>query len=467
MMSTFSYLIRLSQTMSILALSAVIVTGLIADPVGATVYYVATTGSNSNPGSQGSPWLTMQKAADTMVAGDTTIVKNGTYTEDVLQFNTTDGTIGSRITLRAENQHLAILSSTSSCSPSIDIVKNYITIDGLRLTVSPSDVQCTTGTTANYQIHIRPANVGGSQTTLKKGGWIKNVLINEPAGHRYGGIKITQDDSIIENIVSYGEIETLMTNNVIIRNNTVFIDSKNGIHTKGGSRNTQIYNNIVHMTGGQWVYGIVAGGCTGDPWFYDLAAKIEAYNVAIYNNVVINDNGSTTNTLFAFSSASNSKIFNNIGINGRPVQYIRSCATSGLVHPPNANPMFVNNILIDETGDSSYGQGAVTDFTGTSTINYNNFFGFSAPPSQTNAITGNPLFVNIASDWHLQAGSPGIGRGTVVTLTAYPSGTLTVQQTKDGVTRPANAAWDLGIYQTNGVAGDTTPPVAPNNLRVQ
>ena len=46
-------------------------------------YYVATTGSNSNPGSQLLPWLTIQYAANSVSAGDTVIVLSGIYNERV------------------------------------------------------------------------------------------------------------------------------------------------------------------------------------------------------------------------------------------------------------------------------------------------------------------------------------------------------------------------------------------------
>jgi hypothetical protein len=48
----------------------------------AAVYYVAgDTGSDSNAGSITAPWKTIQKAANTVVAGDTVNVKGGvTYT---------------------------------------------------------------------------------------------------------------------------------------------------------------------------------------------------------------------------------------------------------------------------------------------------------------------------------------------------------------------------------------------------
>ncbi len=47
-------------------------------------YYVAKTGSDSNPGTESQPWLTIQKAANTLVAGDTAYVKAGTYNEQVI-----------------------------------------------------------------------------------------------------------------------------------------------------------------------------------------------------------------------------------------------------------------------------------------------------------------------------------------------------------------------------------------------
>ena len=78
----------------------------------------------------------MQKAASTLTAGQTGIVSDGTYTEAWLVFINHSGTVNARITLKAEHQGLAILSSTSSCNPSIDLHASYITIDGLHITVT-------------------------------------------------------------------------------------------------------------------------------------------------------------------------------------------------------------------------------------------------------------------------------------------------------------------------------------------
>ena len=43
-------------------------------------YYVAPTGSDGNPGSSGSPFQSIQRAAEVARAGDTVIVRSGTYT---------------------------------------------------------------------------------------------------------------------------------------------------------------------------------------------------------------------------------------------------------------------------------------------------------------------------------------------------------------------------------------------------
>src|SRR4051794_24208913 len=45
----------------------------------ATDYYVATTGSDSNPGTMASPFATLQKGVNTAVAGDTVYIRGGTY----------------------------------------------------------------------------------------------------------------------------------------------------------------------------------------------------------------------------------------------------------------------------------------------------------------------------------------------------------------------------------------------------
>ncbi|MBP3964294.1 LamG-like jellyroll fold domain-containing protein [Paenibacillus lignilyticus] len=53
------------------------------DQVGDKTYHVAKTGSDSNPGTEAEPFLTIQKAADVLLPGETVIVHEGVYEESV------------------------------------------------------------------------------------------------------------------------------------------------------------------------------------------------------------------------------------------------------------------------------------------------------------------------------------------------------------------------------------------------
>jgi pectate disaccharide-lyase len=46
-------------------------------------YFVSRTGSNANPGTMERPWLTVQKALDTLAPGERALVRGGTYQEDL------------------------------------------------------------------------------------------------------------------------------------------------------------------------------------------------------------------------------------------------------------------------------------------------------------------------------------------------------------------------------------------------
>ncbi|MCK5174899.1 MAG: DUF5123 domain-containing protein, partial [Planctomycetes bacterium] len=50
----------------------------------ATDYYVATAGSDSDPGTFAAPFATIQRAADMVSAGDTVYIRGGSYHEAVV-----------------------------------------------------------------------------------------------------------------------------------------------------------------------------------------------------------------------------------------------------------------------------------------------------------------------------------------------------------------------------------------------
>lgn len=79
---------------------------------GAT-YYVAITGDdNSGDGSLSNPWKTIQKAGDMLQPGDTCIIREGTYYEEVKP--TSSGTASAPITYKSYDNELVIISGADT-----------------------------------------------------------------------------------------------------------------------------------------------------------------------------------------------------------------------------------------------------------------------------------------------------------------------------------------------------------------
>jgi|GEM_PF-6719978 len=70
-------------------------------------YFVSPSGDNNNLGTLNEPWRTIQKAANTMVAGDTCTIRAGTYRETVIP--TKSGTSGLPIIYRAHAGEAVII----------------------------------------------------------------------------------------------------------------------------------------------------------------------------------------------------------------------------------------------------------------------------------------------------------------------------------------------------------------------
>lgn len=87
-----------------------------------TTYYVANNGSDSSPGSSTEPWLTIQKAANTMLAGDTVVVQAGIYPERV-----------STVAHGAQNAPITFKASGAVTNYGFRVKHDYITVDGFQV----------------------------------------------------------------------------------------------------------------------------------------------------------------------------------------------------------------------------------------------------------------------------------------------------------------------------------------------
>ena len=105
-----------------------------------TTYFVSTAGNDNNAGSLSAPWRTIQKAANTVKAGDTVQVRAGTYNEIVTMKASGNATSG-YITFQnypgelpiVDGTGLAVGSSGQTGLFSLEGTFNYIVIQGFEI----------------------------------------------------------------------------------------------------------------------------------------------------------------------------------------------------------------------------------------------------------------------------------------------------------------------------------------------
>jgi len=100
-------------------------------------FYVATTGSDSNPGTQSAPWRTVQHAADTARAGSIVNVRGGIY-EELVNINASGNASGGFITLRSYPGETAVLDATRFTPTGRQAVltihnQSYVRIEGFEI----------------------------------------------------------------------------------------------------------------------------------------------------------------------------------------------------------------------------------------------------------------------------------------------------------------------------------------------
>jgi len=440
----------------------------------AAVYYVAPTGNDNYPGTEAQPWLTIQKAADTMVAGDMVYIKAGTYNEQVNPVNS--GAPASYITYSAYPGHTVTIDGTGITLPAYSGLFNvqsreYIRIAGLRLINASSDLSNAGILVDNCNHIIIENNYTYNTISSSIGVWNTSYVTvagNEVQSCCHGGQ---------QECISIGGCSNFEVKYNHVHHGNTGANAKEGICIKDGSNNGKVFRNNVHDM------NKVA--------FYVDAWDKHTYNIDIYQNIV-HDNANVQG--FALASEmegllENINVYNNLIYNN---------GYNGLVfgdwggpvptHPLN-NIKVINNTMYGN-GTSGWGGGIAMDnqwatnvtirnnivsqntsFTivvgasvPTLVIDYNLIDGFLNYPGETrgtNYQEGNPLFQNpTAGDFHIQLGSPAIDHATSSSAPAVDY---------DTNSRPQGTAYDIGAYEFVVSAPDisaTPSPVQYGNVLV-
>jgi hypothetical protein len=100
----------------------------------ASEYHVATTGSDSNPGTAAYPWATVKKAASTAAAGDTVWVHGGLYQSQPKATCAKTGTQAAPIRIWAvPGEDAVVLDFTGETSSGLSVTGSWYHIKGLKI----------------------------------------------------------------------------------------------------------------------------------------------------------------------------------------------------------------------------------------------------------------------------------------------------------------------------------------------
>jgi hypothetical protein len=233
----------------LLAMTVVVQRSEISQAQSAT-FYVATNGSDSNPGSQAAPWRTVQKAANSLSAGQTALIRGGTYREQGVTF-ANSGSSSNRITLKNYPGETPVIdggyTTSSGMRPVFAIEANYITLDGLTII---------RGSAANISVSIDAPTTG---FTLQNSN-LYNFVTDDNSAAIY--VNTGSDDVLIQNNYLHDRtvdqrgttgsgVILFNAGDVTIQNNEIY-NTLIGIyykHSQPGSQTTQIRRNLIYNIG--------------------------------------------------------------------------------------------------------------------------------------------------------------------------------------------------------------------------
>ncbi|MGW2787727.1 sigma-70 family RNA polymerase sigma factor [Streptomyces populi] len=420
----------------------------------APTYFVSSSGSDSNPGtSAGSPFRTLQKAADLAGPGDVVAVMNGIYTEprkgsNVLTIKRS-GRPGAPITFTAYPGHHPVLNPKTAWNgisiygASHIVIKN-LEVKGNNAALSLADAERSSSKTdPTYNTNCISVEKNRESGTFPHHVDIIGNLVHGCPG---GGISAIEADHV--NIIG----------NHVHSNAWFTVYGTSGISiltprdTGSGDPRTykiRITGNRVHdnETKVKWEgcrcysdgNGIIVDTTKGDP-----GRGRPAYNgrVLVANNISYDNGGSG---IHAYKSQHVDIIHNTAYLNGRSTR-IKTPYANIFAHD-STDVRLLNNIAYGRPDQATNTNAGNVDVA----YDYNVYFGGKAPETKgPHDIVADPKFIapgtSPNADFRLMKGSPAIGSGT-----AFPA----VSTDFTGVTRKDGTP-DRGAYSFGTAAKSVT-----------
>jgi hypothetical protein len=358
----------------------------------AATYYVATTGNDTNPGTQSQPFLTIQKGANVVNPGDTVIVKDGTYVDayidgwDTLVRVTRGGTASKWITFKSENPLGAKMNGQSNTIMAAWYLEaGYVRIEGFDMYGTKG------GGVTGYSSHVQV--VGNSFHDI--GRRCTNSVLGIAAVYGHEVTDWTVEKNTFHDIGRYDIGEGCVNHGSLQNDHAMYLSAVD---------NFVIKNNVFYNIYRGWSIHLYHGDGAGSS------------NVQILNNTFSGAAPYVTGgqIILASPSVTDTLIANNIFYQPKysyAISYYRLTMT---------NVVAQNNLT---------NQGVISQASPPSGISFSDNLDYTDPH----------LVSPSTHDFHLQAGSPAIAAG----VSTAPAVTTDF----DGNARPQGAAIDIGAYE--------------------
>jgi len=423
----------------------------------ATNYFVAKTGSDAAAGGVSTPWLTIQKAANTMVAGDTVTVNAGTYAERVGV--TTSGTAGNFI--RYQTNGVVVMQG-------FRVQASYTQVVGFEITNSNSLYYTGIGVyvagthnevTSNYVhdlywegIWLFGENARDDPLTANNLVNLNTIVRARTAGIFVEGINNTVDSNDISHTITdppgspadpnadadgmrfFGSGHIFRKNNIhdILDTDAYQLNSPHidCFQTWGPATNMLFEQNVCH-------------GAIDNMQATQASVLTAPVGTFTYRNNIFYDMTHGINISFLTGQTiDNLLIVNNT---------FKNITGQGVILKSSSNDIIRNNLFYN-VGAAAGDEYLAIDVasTGATISNNGNWSttGSLVGSPYTNDVWADPKIVSgTGNDFHLQSTSP--LRDAGVTL-----GTVT--NDKDGTARPIGTAYDIGAYEYHGGFGGSS-----------